>query len=61
MSGLRFVRQAADAGKPVLIINRDATRGDRHAVARIGLELGPALTALADRLGISVDEAATRV
>jgi NAD-dependent SIR2 family protein deacetylase len=61
MSGLRFVRQAADAGKPVLIINRDATRGDRHAVARIGLELGPALTALADRLGISVDEAATQV
>ncbi|WP_328782111.1 NAD-dependent protein deacetylase [Streptomyces canus] len=58
MSGLRFVRQAAEAGKPVLIINRDVTRGDRHAVARIELELGPALTAVADRLGIPVDKAA---
>lgn len=54
MSGLRFVRQAADAGTPVLIVNRDATRGDRHAVTRIALPLGSALTAAAGRLGVHV-------
>ncbi|MGC0414171.1 NAD-dependent SIR2 family protein deacetylase [Streptomyces sp. SAI-195] len=59
MSGLRFVRQAADAGKPVLIVNRDATRGDRLAVTRVALALGPALTTVADRLGLSVEAAAT--
>lgn len=61
MSGLRFVRQAAKAGKPVLIINRDPTRGDAHAVARVALPLGTALTTMADRLGIPADdEAAAR-
>ncbi|EGX58454.1 Sir2-family regulator protein [Streptomyces zinciresistens K42] len=55
MSGLRFVRQAAEAGKPVLIINRDPTRGDRHAVTRVALPLGATLTALAERLGVQVD------
>lgn len=55
MSGLRFVRQAAEAGKPVLIVNRDATRGDRHAAARVALPLGSTLAAVADRLGITVD------
>ncbi|WP_435251317.1 NAD-dependent protein deacetylase [Streptomyces tendae] len=59
MSGLRFVRQAAEAGKPVLIVNRDATRGDRLAVARVALGLGPALTTVADRLGLLVEAAAT--
>ncbi|MFE9839232.1 NAD-dependent protein deacetylase [Streptomyces sp. NPDC005551] len=55
MSGLRFVRQAAGDGKPVLIINRDPTRGDPHAVTRVALPLGAALAALADRLGIPAD------
>lgn len=55
MSGLRFVRQAAKAEKPVLIINRDQTRGDRHAVTRVTLPLGSALTTVAGRLGIPVD------
>lgn len=54
MSGLRFVRQAARSGKPVLIINRDATRGDAEAVTRIALPLGPALGAVAERLGVGV-------
>ncbi|MER0443418.1 NAD-dependent protein deacetylase [Streptomyces sp. Edi4] len=54
MSGLRFVRQAAEAGRPVLIINRDPTRGDQHAVTRVALPLGAALTAIADRLGVAV-------
>lgn len=60
MSGLRFVRQAARAGKPVLIVNRDPTRGDPHAVTRVALPLGTALTAMADRLGIPADDEAAR-
>jgi NAD-dependent SIR2 family protein deacetylase len=52
MSGLRFVRQAAQAGKPVLIVNRDPTRGDRHAVTRVALPLGGVLTTVAHRLGL---------
>lgn len=58
MSGLRFVRQAAQAKKPVLIVNRDPTRGDRHALTRVTLPLGAALTALADRLDIPIDDQA---
>ncbi|AWW41528.1 NAD-dependent protein deacetylase [Streptomyces cadmiisoli] len=59
MSGLRFVRQAAQAQKPVLIINRDPTRGDPHAVTRVALTLGAALSTVADRLNIPVDGQAT--
>ncbi|MEV5011193.1 MULTISPECIES: NAD-dependent protein deacetylase [unclassified Streptomyces] len=59
MSGLRFVRQAAQAGKPILIINRDPTRGDRHALTRIALPLGTALTTVADRLNIPIDNQTT--
>ncbi|MFD8685847.1 NAD-dependent protein deacetylase [Streptomyces sp. NPDC059651] len=58
MSGLRFVRQAAQAGKAVLIVNRDLTRGDRHAVTRIALPLGAALTTVAGRLGVLDDDEA---
>ncbi|MFF5187415.1 NAD-dependent protein deacetylase [Streptomyces sp. NPDC000345] len=55
MSGLRFVREAARTGKPVLIVNRDPTRGDPHARARVALPLGAALTTAAARLGVPVD------
>ena len=51
MSGYRFVRQAARLNIPVVIVNQGATRGDAHAVATIDAPLGPALTALVDRLG----------
>ncbi|WP_371494021.1 NAD-dependent protein deacetylase [Kitasatospora sp. NBC_00374] len=51
MSGLRFVRHAARAGKPVAIVNQGATRGDEFAAARVALPLGAALTSLAERLG----------
>ncbi|MFJ4715951.1 NAD-dependent protein deacetylase [Streptomyces sp. NPDC088785] len=44
MSGLRFVRRAADAGIPVLIVNQGPTRGDRWATGRVDLPLGEALT-----------------
>ncbi|WP_282693911.1 NAD-dependent protein deacetylase [Streptomyces sp. CC208A] len=52
MSGLRFVRQAAEAGTPVVIVNRDPTRGDRLAAARVALPLGKALVSVAERLGV---------
>ncbi|NEB37723.1 NAD-dependent protein deacetylase [Streptomyces sp. SID14515] len=58
MSGLRFVREAARAGTPVLIVNRDPTRGDRHAVTRVALPLGAALTTVAGRLGVPVEDGA---
>ncbi|WP_020672030.1 NAD-dependent protein deacetylase [Amycolatopsis nigrescens] len=54
MSGLRFVRYAAKAGKPVLIVNHGETRGDQYAAVRVDLPLGRALTDLTDliaRLG----------
>lgn len=50
MSGLRFVRRAARNGIPVAIVNQGRTRGDSLAALRLDLPLGPALTALADRL-----------
>ena len=50
MSGLRFVRRAADAGKPVLIVNRGRTRGDDYANVRVDLPLGQALTDILERL-----------
>ncbi|MFF2774016.1 NAD-dependent protein deacetylase [Streptomyces sp. NPDC058052] len=55
MSGLRFVRQAAQAGTPVVIVNRDPTRGDKLAAARVALPLGKALTAVAERLDVAVE------
>ncbi len=50
MSGLRFVRRAAEAGKTVAIINRGVTRGDPYASIRVDLPLGKSLTELADIL-----------
>jgi NAD-dependent SIR2 family protein deacetylase len=50
MSGLRFVRHAAKAGKPVLIINHGRTRGDEYADVHVDLPLGQALTDLSARL-----------
>lgn len=51
MSGLRFVRRAARAGTPVVIVNRGDTRADALASVLVGSGCSPALTALADRLG----------
>ncbi|MFD5871640.1 NAD-dependent protein deacetylase [Streptomyces sp. NPDC060322] len=56
MSGLRFVRQAEKAGTPVVIVNRDPTRGDRHALTRVALPLGTALTTVAARLGVPLGD-----
>jgi NAD-dependent SIR2 family protein deacetylase len=52
MSGLRYVRHAASAGVPVVIVNQGTTRGDSLAVATIDAPLGEALTAVARELGV---------
>jgi NAD-dependent SIR2 family protein deacetylase len=46
MSGLRFVRHAAKAGMPVVVVNRGATRGDPLASLRIDAGTSQTLTAL---------------
>jgi len=50
MSGLRFVRQAAKEGKPVVIINRGPTRGDALATLKVEMSTTDALTHLAEVL-----------
>jgi NAD-dependent SIR2 family protein deacetylase len=47
MSGLRFVRRAAGAGVPVVIVNRGATRGDDLATVKLEVGCSEFLTALA--------------
>lgn len=47
MSGLRFVRYAAKAGKPVAIVNRGHTRGDEFAALKLDIGCTEALSALA--------------
>jgi hypothetical protein len=51
MSGFRFVRRAAKAGTPVVIVNRGATRGDDLATYRLEAGTSEFLTALAARAG----------
>lgn len=50
MSGLRFVKKAAKDGKPVVIINRGATRGDSLATVRLETGVSESLGWLADAL-----------
>ena len=50
MSGLRFVRHNAKAGRPVVIINRGRTRGDDLAMLKIDQGCSESLTALAQLL-----------
>jgi NAD-dependent SIR2 family protein deacetylase len=50
MSGFRFVRQAARAGKPVVIVNRGGTRGDEMADVRVDAGCSQTLAALLDAL-----------
>lgn len=49
-SGLRFVRHAAAAGKPVAIINRGATRGDEFATVKLDAGCSELLVLLVDEL-----------
>lgn len=47
MSGFRFVRRAARAATPVVIVNRGPTRGDEHASYKLEVGCSEFLTALA--------------
>ncbi|GAB3761108.1 NAD-dependent SIR2 family protein deacetylase [Nocardioides ginsengisegetis] len=47
MSGFRFVRRAARAGTPVVIVNRGTTRGDELASYKLEVGCSEFLTALA--------------
>ncbi|MEV7974027.1 Sir2 family NAD-dependent protein deacetylase [Cellulomonas sp. NPDC089187] len=49
-SGLRFVRRASEAGKPIVILNRGATRGDPLATLTWDAGASESLVLLADRL-----------
>lgn len=50
MSGLRFVKHAARAGRPVVVVNRGVTRGDDVASLRVDAGTSETLTTLAARL-----------
>ena len=50
MSGLRFVRRAAKAATPVVIVNRGETRGDPLATLRVHAGTSPTLSLLAEAL-----------
>ncbi|HJV99937.1 MAG TPA: NAD-dependent protein deacetylase [Arthrobacter sp.] len=50
MSGLRFVRHAANDGKPVVIINRGTTRGDDRATIKLHAGVSESLAWLATEL-----------
>lgn len=50
MSGLRFVRHAAEDGKPVVIVNRGITRGDKYATVKIDKGTSDVLEELDRRL-----------
>ena len=52
MSGLRYVRRAAKLGRPVVIVNQGATRGDSCATATVDAPLGQTLRALVASLGV---------
>ena len=49
-SGLRFVRHAAQTGKPVVVVNRGATRGDKYAAVTLDAGTSETLTDLAETL-----------
>jgi NAD-dependent SIR2 family protein deacetylase len=49
MSGLRFVKRAAKAGTPVVIVNRGVTRGDDLAAYKLELGTSDFLVELAQR------------
>ena len=51
MSGYRFVRHAAKAGRDVVVVNQGPTRGDPQATARLDVPLGATLTKAVRLLG----------
>jgi NAD-dependent SIR2 family protein deacetylase len=61
MSGLRFVRRAAKAGVPVVIVNRGATRGDDLATSKLEAGCSEFLAALADARAASAQTRDTKM
>lgn len=57
MSGFRFVRRAAKAGTPIVIVNRGSTRGDDLTTYKLEIGCSEFLTCLVenrrDRVGVS--------
>jgi NAD-dependent SIR2 family protein deacetylase len=51
MSGLRFVRHSAKAGRPVVIITRGPTRGDELATVKLEAGCSETLAALVAAIG----------
>ena len=54
MSGLRFVRRAARAGTPVVIVNRGVTKGDARATVKVEGGTTESLVALRDALAAAI-------
>ena len=50
-SGYRFVRRAAERGKPIVVANNGTTRGDRFAALKLGGSCGALLAGAVERLG----------
>ncbi|GAA5108356.1 hypothetical protein GCM10023339_07270 [Alloalcanivorax gelatiniphagus] len=50
MSGLRFVKRAAQGGTPIVIVNRGQTRGDALATYKLEVGCSGFLTALVERI-----------
>lgn len=50
-SGYRFVRRAAEQGKPIVVLNSGTTRGDRFAALKLGGSCGALLAGALERLG----------
>jgi NAD-dependent SIR2 family protein deacetylase len=57
-SGLRFVRHAAATDKPVVIVNRGETRGDRYAAVTLHAGTSETLSSLARLLPLGLEERA---
>ncbi len=50
-SGYRFVRRAADLGKPIVVLNSGVTRGDRFAALKLEGSCGALLSSALQLLG----------
>jgi len=50
-SGYRFVRRAAELGKPIVVLNSGTTRADRFAALKLGGSCGPLLADALQRIG----------
>jgi NAD-dependent SIR2 family protein deacetylase len=50
MSGLRFVRHAAQGGLPIVLVNRGLTRGDELAAVRLNAGTSQAVSYLEQQL-----------